>query len=85
MSDPFKVFEAITLGVILADVVRHPEAVTYMAWQVQMFAEGRCTRCGYKLDHPYVKHESPWWGHYSEAEHGSARNHDNRPDLLSGV
>lgn len=65
MSDPFKVFEAISLGAILTDIVRHPEGVEFMALQIQLYAENRCMRCRYKLDHPFVKHESPWWGHYN--------------------
>lgn len=66
MDDVFRIFQGITLGAVLVDVITHPEVAEFMGLQVQLYAENRCMRCRYKLDHPFVRHESPWWGHYEE-------------------
>jgi hypothetical protein len=81
MSNPYKVFVGITLGVILADLVTHPETVDFMTLQIQLYAENRCIRCRYKLDHPFVKHESPWWGHYAIRDETRA----DSPSVVSGM
>lgn len=57
MTDPWKILNAITLGVVLTEVVRHGEGfVTYAEWMQWTF-EGRCVYCGYLKTHPIIRHD----------------------------
>lgn len=54
-SEIYTWFSAITIGTILADLIAHPEGSSILFWIIT--EPERCYFCGYRYDHPIVKHD----------------------------
>jgi hypothetical protein len=46
----FTTIKMVLMGAILTDIVMHPEGFGYAAFQLALYTEGRCSRCGYRME-----------------------------------